>query len=448
MPSLCFVGFSSQDDAAARRALEEARQQLPQQWQIVDQINADLLVIDLDSIYGQMAWMQLHNSSKPVIGVTAAERADSDYTTPRPLTASGLAVVLSQYENGRGHADSSATPVVDATAAPSPSPEQPVQARNDSESIAVNRPQANRPQPMQAATAVVLNIADNRSAATPVAENTAQASRSHSAPGQARISSLLVEAQQSTTDRSTSTAYDYATAAEPLTRGAGGNNIAAATPATRPVTGQPPVSAPRPVAVPPSPSPSGKTALTAAAIGAAAATAAGSQRLIDYIAAGYIQSAVEIDVPGLSSIAIDPVNDRYFGPTSLKPLIDYGTEKIPSSAIKPASALYNRSDSEFPLHRLVWLLGLASGKGQLASHVTTFTSFRLNRWPETEREFPKHFRIATMMMKGPTSISAICSTTGLDMSDVIDYINAGLAIGLITAENGRSDDLLRKLRGR
>ena len=43
--------------------------------------------------------------------------------------------------------------------------------------------------------------------------------------------------------------------------------------------------------------------------------------------------------------------------------------------------------------------------------------------------FPKHFRIATAMMKGPATLQEIAEASGVPVSDVADFINANLATG-------------------
>jgi hypothetical protein len=55
--------------------------------------------------------------------------------------------------------------------------------------------------------------------------------------------------------------------------------------------------------------------------------------------------------------------------------------------------------------------------------------FKLNKWPQTEREFPKHFRIATVMMKGPAKLTDIAEQSGVPLAEVTDFVNASLATG-------------------
>src|SRR6185437_9899238 len=53
---------------------------------------------------------------------------------------------------------------------------------------------------------------------------------------------------------------------------------------------------------------------------------------------------------------------------------------------------------------------------------------------QTEREFPRHFRIATAMMKQSAVPADIAQASGTPVDDVIDYINASLAAGWLAVE--------------
>jgi len=79
-----------------------------------------------------------------------------------------------------------------------------------------------------------------------------------------------------------------------------------------------------------------------------------------------------------------------------------------------------------PVVRLQWLGGLLSGK-------PVHGAFLLRKWPQTEREYPKHFRIATVMMKGPAGVTEIAEASGVSAEEVTDFINANLATGYAEA---------------
>src|SRR5690606_26544564 len=85
-----------------------------------------------------------------------------------------------------------------------------------------------------------------------------------------------------------------------------------------------------------------------------------------------------------------------------------------------------------PSSRLLWLFALVHGEGQLAAGYDAQKNFRLLKWPQIEREYPKHFRIATVMMKQPATLAEIAEQSGAPLAEVVDFVNAYLAIG--TAE--------------
>src|SRR5690606_40499573 len=110
-----------------------------------------------------------------------------------------------------------------------------------------------------------------------------------------------------------------------------------------------------------------------------------------------------------------------------------------------------------PLLRLVWLGGLVSGEGRLLPGYDPDAKYQLTRWPQTEREFPRHFRIATAMMKGPAKLEEIAATSGIALAEITDFVNANLATGIAEAvpeqpaepsTPARPGGLLGRLRGR
>ena len=76
------------------------------------------------------------------------------------------------------------------------------------------------------------------------------------------------------------------------------------------------------------------------------------------------------------------------------------------------------------------------GNGQLLPGYSPAKKFMLTKWPQIEREFPKHFRLATVMMKGPALVKDIAELSGVSAAEVIDFINAGLLTGAVVAEGG------------
>ena len=102
--------------------------------------------------------------------------------------------------------------------------------------------------------------------------------------------------------------------------------------------------------------------------------------------------------------------------------------------------------------RLAWLCGLTLGNGQLLPGFTAARKFQLTKWPQIEREYPKHFRLATVMMKGPALAKEIAEAAGVPVTEVVDFVNAGLMTGAVVVEGsnrrGRHRARQRLWRGR
>lgn len=151
---------------------------------------------------------------------------------------------------------------------------------------------------------------------------------------------------------------------------------------------------------------------------------------------------------------IDFAQRQYFGPATLKPLAEYFVanvglrdfEQLDDQAWQNASAGLGEAQ---PLARLQWFGGLLAGEGKLLPGFDPNGRFVLSKWPQTEREYPRHFRIATAMMKGPSTIAEIAAASSVPAADVIDFINANLATGFAEPSgDGKSGSLMDRLRGR
>jgi hypothetical protein len=162
------------------------------------------------------------------------------------------------------------------------------------------------------------------------------------------------------------------------------------------------------------------------------------------------------------SLLIDPVSRQYYGPATLKPLAGYFEGPAPLADFDAIDeATWTReaavAGEAQPLSRLQWYGGLLAGKGELLPGNDPAGRYRLNKWPQTEREFPKHFRIATAMMKGPATLDEIAAASGVPKSDIADFVNANLLTGFAEAvpdlppepaEPAKSTGLFGRLRGR
>ncbi|HSD16510.1 MAG TPA: hypothetical protein VLC71_04505 [Thermomonas sp.] len=156
--------------------------------------------------------------------------------------------------------------------------------------------------------------------------------------------------------------------------------------------------------------------------------------LARWLLAGGLERRVRLQRGDGPVLLVDPRTKVWHGPATLKPLAAYfdgsllledfdtpdaATWESEAAAIGPAQ----------PLSRLQWLGALLSGHGALLPGLDPDGKYRLLKWPQTEREYPKHFRIATAMMKGPASVAEVAEASGVSREDVADFVNANLATG-------------------
>lgn len=157
--------------------------------------------------------------------------------------------------------------------------------------------------------------------------------------------------------------------------------------------------------------------------------------------------------PDGAELTVDPHQDvYYFESTSLKPLTALLQQSasawtpIPIEELETARA----ANPAQPLERLRWYAGLVATPGILGRKLGRTEPYKLSRWPETEREFPRHFRIAKAMLHDPASIEEIVTASDMPHDDVVDYINASFASGRLetpaSRQTGEAPNVPRKNR--
>jgi len=197
-------------------------------------------------------------------------------------------------------------------------------------------------------------------------------------------------------------------------------------------------AAPAP-AVPPVPGPMPLREAAAAPSGDAKARPAmpatpAADTLAAWLQPGALAGQVRYRRSSGPTLLIDASADTWYGPTPLKPITAYFEGKVDRSDFEPLDADAWARDiasagERQPLSRLRWLGGLLAGGGALLPGLDPQDRFQLFKWPQTEREYPRHFRIATQMMKGPATVAEIAQASGVPESDVADFVNANLATG-------------------
>ena len=366
LATLCFTGFSRDDEAKAKAMFAQANADSGGRFELASEADAQVLVIDMDSMYGHMTWLKAANSGKKTVGLTSGERCETDYLLKSPMSSEALRALLGQLAEG--------------APAPAPAP---------------------------------------AAAPAPVAETAAAAPRTTGQ--QAAIGTSIL--QQAAAARTTGQQQ-----AMPRTTGS--------QPAMPRTTGSQP-------ALPPE---DGNKALAndylaamTTAQQAAMNTVPHEPRISDYLPAHMLGGPVKLHSPGAPVLVLDPATQTYSGSAALKPLLPYIEAVIRENQLEAIShtefeEIKAAGGGPQPYMRLLWLCGLVVGKGSLLPGYAANRKFVLTKWPQIEREFPKHFRIATVMMKGPALVSEIAEQAGVPESDATDFVNAGLVTGAVVAE--------------
>jgi hypothetical protein len=357
--------------------------QMPTRWEwSSDAARADVLLIDVDSLYGHMDWLKAQSQGRKIICLTASSMGEQDVVIARPISVGGIKHALA------------------------------LAAGDD------------------LGTAGVKPAASN----TPIATIPARARVTAEQPAVAQVVPAARRVITGEQQRITGEHPAVATAAAVMPRRVTGEQPAVAMPRPNPapaasappvrVTGQQravpaaPLAAPEPV-----------PALKPVAV-----------TLADFLLGDELDQPMMIARNGLPALVVDPQGDRYYGGLTLKPLLPYCQGRIDRAEWKPVpekdlNALRS-SGSGLPLSRLLWLYTLGTSNGvALLPGLDPNSRFKLLKWPQIEREFPKHFRIATAMMKAPSLLVEVSDFAGAALGEVIDFVNAYAAIGVVCQEN-------------
>ncbi len=308
---LAMQGASDEDVARVRELLNQAAPKLSSPWRFHTGDHAELLVIDVDTVYGHMDWLRAHNSRLIAVLTGHAPGDEYELVLHKPLTVDNLVQVLDRAAalTEEGPADAPAPP-------PPPAP-------------------------------------------------------------------------------------------------------------NKTVAKAPPTPAPAPVAAPaPEPPPAPELPK--------------ERRLHHWLTDHKLAAAVRIHSKDAPDLVLDPGNKTYYADGNLRALAAHCGRVIAHQELHEVSpielARLQASGKGQPYARLNWLSHVLGSAGHPAQGVDVNAKFKMSRWPQIEREFPKHFRIATVMMKQPATLGEIAEQSGATLPDVIDFTNAYHAIGYIEIE--------------
>ncbi len=367
--TLGLTGMDPATEAALKAAFADANARLHGAWRLTPEAEAEHVVVDMDSMYGPMSWLRLHAAGKHVIGLTSAPRTQTDFRLGRPFNSAQVEQLLRDIGQHEG--------------------------------VGLPASAASVPRPAQDAPAAPVADAA-REAADPASPADAEVS--------AEVGTDAVEA--GVPPGPAPKASDLSPAPVPQDQlpkeSLGNDRDAAPQPAFEPSPTHP---------VPTHPEPPPRDPIFA-----------------DWLMPGALTRRVRYRRASGPTLLIDPINQVWHGPTPLKPVAAYFQGKVAAEDFESLNDAHWMADSATagppqPLSRLHWLGGLVAGHGTLLPGLDPDGRYVLDKWPQTEREYPKHFRIATAMMKGPATVAEIAEASSMPAGEVADFINANLATG-------------------
>lgn len=362
-----------------------------------DAARADVVIIDADSMYGHMDWLRAQSQGRNVICLTAAAGHEDDNVLHRPIGVGAIRQSLVRAAKRAG-IDMAAGPV---------------------EAVEVIPPKSEPVTPV-----------------APLPPQTAPL-RPKTDPNQRAVPSEPIPAAAPAPAPAPAAPAPAAPAAAPASRFAiNAPSLLPARPTTNPNQRAVSLNDPPPPAAAPAPAPAAAPPPVVAEPPKAPALT-----LADYCVPDTMARAAKIERPGLPPLVLDAAQDRYYAGLTLKPLLGYCQGEIAVSEWKPLADAdiekFRGSNSGLPLSRLLWLYVLGTSNGiNVLPGLDGAAKFKLTKWPQIEREFPKHFRIATAMMKGFAPLQEVADASGATLGEVVDFVNAYAAIGFVQQETG------------
>jgi hypothetical protein len=168
-------------------------------------------------------------------------------------------------------------------------------------------------------------------------------------------------------------------------------------------------------------------------IPAAVPPALGGQRLLAaYLGGELLGGPAQIRLEGMPSLTLDPKHRVFHSEAPLSHLARYCTDNLPRSGWRAVTSgeLAQLRVSQPPrlYEYLVWLEALLRSSGRLASHLDPGGSYRLRQMVVVDHQYHAHGAI-THAMRTPTKLNEIASRSSAGMEAVFDVVNAYAAIG-------------------
>ncbi len=400
--TISLSGMDAATETALRAAFNAANARIGDQYTLVPEPDSQHVIVDMDSMYGPMSWLRLHAAGKSVVGLTSAPRVQTHYRIGRPFDEQSMLVLLREIAEAQGVS-------LDAAVSAAPTPASP-------DAAAAVPPASDAPALRSVASPA--SSADESGAAVP-------AGASSLAPTGSSNTDTPVVGAAAEAGEDTGAIEPVEPAVEPAQPT--GTETATSTPvstfASHPLTDS--AALLRPVAN------------ADAEIAPPAPAAPRERSFADWLVPGALRGRLRYQHDAGPTLWIDADAREYFGPSTLKPVGQYFTGAIEREAFEPVDdatwAKESTVASAHPLARLQWLGGLLAGEAGQLEGMDPEGRFVLGKWPQTEREYPRHFRIATAMMKGPATLDEIAAASGLPRAEVVAFVSANLATGYAQA---------------
>ena len=98
---IAVTGTSEQDAARIAALLERHRHKLSSSWESAQAADADLLLVDVESTFGQMDWLRARSRGRLVIAYTSAsEPLEPEFSLRKPVVSGELVALLNRISAG------------------------------------------------------------------------------------------------------------------------------------------------------------------------------------------------------------------------------------------------------------------------------------------------------------------------------------------------------------
>lgn len=176
----------------------------------------------------------------------------------------------------------------------------------------------------------------------------------------------------------------------------------------------------------------------------------GKYSLRDYLQNTLLGGPATFSLEGAPALTLDPKESVFHTAAKLRALSVYCQMDLARDGWRPVTsqelARLRSEQPARPYAQLIWLDVLLHAGGRLATHLDPGGRYKLKHWPEIEREFPNHQRVATALQQ-PLKLNEVAAASGAPMAKVFDVVTAWDALGLIEVEGRISRHIEQKSGG-